>query len=369
MVDSEDRYSTEKASSVQSSILYDCDAEALSNSIRPSQSYSPTIKWRCCSRLVQFHGFRSVEVLLDTPPGSPKNSPEARGGSVRVQITLSRPVNFFMVKPRLCPRQDQSIPVQSRRPLGFGQVFSDQPAASCLEHCELVCLNSTWNLGFPLSLKIVSQREAGLSGDPKDCGLSRGDPKDCGPRSVLTLSPKVVDIKAMRFPLLEARSWQEAKSNLVTVALARHVALPDHGVGLDGQSCSCLIVGWPVGLSSPTLGVGRPSVMFLFDCWPVGRPMLRTVRGCYRGGMKTLKWREFEAKPKPEVKEWRQIQRTGQWYGLDRWEETKLRWERTSSVVGETKIEKMVGLIRNEHGQDRIRAMSVLWQSKRKRMT
>ena len=66
-------------------------------------------------------------------------------------------------------------------------------------------------------------------------------------------------------------------------SLARHVALPDHGVGLDGHSCSCLIVGWPVGLSSPTLGLGRLSVMFLFDCWPVGRPMPRTVRGCYRG--------------------------------------------------------------------------------------
>ncbi|KAF3534030.1 hypothetical protein DY000_02041979 [Brassica cretica] len=58
MVDSEERYFTEKASSVPSMILYDCDAEALSNSIRPSQSYSPTIKWRCCPRLVQFHGFR-----------------------------------------------------------------------------------------------------------------------------------------------------------------------------------------------------------------------------------------------------------------------------------------------------------------------
>ncbi|KAF3583925.1 hypothetical protein F2Q69_00029944 [Brassica cretica] len=67
-------------------------------------------------------------------------------------------------------------------------------------------------------------------------------------------------------------------------SLAHHVALPDHGVGLDGQSSSCLIVGWPVGLSSQTLGVGHPSVMFLFDCWPVGRPMPRTVRGCYRGG-------------------------------------------------------------------------------------
>ncbi|CAG7863137.1 unnamed protein product [Brassica rapa] len=136
LLSSEDRYSTEKASSVQSAILYDCDAKALSNSIRPSQSYSPTIKWRCCPRLVQFHGFRSVEVLLDTPPKCPKNCPAAKGDSV--QISLSRRVSFFMMKPRLCPSQDQSSPVQSRRPLGFGQVLSDQPAASRLEHCELV---------------------------------------------------------------------------------------------------------------------------------------------------------------------------------------------------------------------------------------
>ena len=40
---------------------------------------------------------------------------------------------------------------------------------------------------------------------------------------------------------------------LTGLSLARHVALPDHGVGFDGQSCSCLIVGWPVGLLSPTL--------------------------------------------------------------------------------------------------------------------
>ncbi|WZY72185.1 hypothetical protein YC2023_004425 [Brassica napus] len=79
--------------------------------------------------------------------GKSKNCPEANGGSVRVQISLSTPFSFFMVKPRLFPRQDQSSPVQSRRPLGFGQVLSDQPAASRLEHCELVCLNSTWNLG------------------------------------------------------------------------------------------------------------------------------------------------------------------------------------------------------------------------------
>ncbi|KAF3537366.1 hypothetical protein F2Q69_00019922 [Brassica cretica] len=80
---------------------------------------------------------RSVEVLLDTPPGSPKSCPEAKGGSVRVQISLSRPVSFFMVKPRLCPRQDQSSPLQSSRQLGFGQVFSDQPAASRLEHLQV----------------------------------------------------------------------------------------------------------------------------------------------------------------------------------------------------------------------------------------
>ncbi|WZZ60480.1 hypothetical protein YC2023_060587 [Brassica napus] len=45
MVDSEDRYFTEKASSVQSMILYDCDREALSKSIRPSQPCSSIIKW------------------------------------------------------------------------------------------------------------------------------------------------------------------------------------------------------------------------------------------------------------------------------------------------------------------------------------
>ncbi|KAF3542756.1 hypothetical protein DY000_02007268 [Brassica cretica] len=83
------------------------------------------IKWRCCPELVQFYGFRSVIVLLDTPPGSPKNCPEAKGGSVRVQISLSRPVSFFIVKPRLYPRQDQSSPLQSSRPKGFGQVLSD----------------------------------------------------------------------------------------------------------------------------------------------------------------------------------------------------------------------------------------------------
>ncbi|WZZ27501.1 hypothetical protein YC2023_010902 [Brassica napus] len=84
--------------------------------------------------LVQFYGFRSVEVLLDTLPGSPKNCPEARGGSVRVQISLSRPVSFFMVKPRLCPKQYQSSPLQSYRQLGsrYLEVGSWQEAGSML---------------------------------------------------------------------------------------------------------------------------------------------------------------------------------------------------------------------------------------------
>ncbi|WZZ26880.1 hypothetical protein YC2023_010281 [Brassica napus] len=255
------------------------------------------IKWRCCPELVQFYGFRSVEVLLDTLPRSPKNCPEAKGGSVRVQISLSRPEIFGHIG------RSPGCDVDTTGPMPYRLDYED----NCVE-CVLPTAGA----------KPAHARH--VEGDPKDCRLSRGDPKDCGPRSVLTLSPKSgsgtrlglgVDIKAMRFPLLEARLWQEAKSNLVTSlgkddriawcwtlgppagpsragrvsgrtgrgrgvnfvtlagsSLTRHVALPDHGVGLDGQSCSCLIVDWPVGLSSPTLGVGRPSVMFLFDCWP-----------------------------------------------------------------------------------------------------
>ncbi|KAF3547383.1 hypothetical protein DY000_02006653 [Brassica cretica] len=65
-------------------ILYDCEAEALSSSIGPSQSYSLMIKWS--------------------------------QGSVQVEISQSSPVETFI--------------------LGFGKVLSDQPAASRLEHCR-----------------------------------------------------------------------------------------------------------------------------------------------------------------------------------------------------------------------------------------
>ncbi|KAF3593358.1 hypothetical protein DY000_02020582 [Brassica cretica] len=157
------------------------------------------VKWRCCPELDQFHGFRSVEVLLETPPGSSKNCPEAKGGSVRVQISTSRPVSVFMIKPRLCPSRVQSSPVKL-------------------------------SLGDP--------KDCGLSrGDPKDCGLSRGDPKDCGLRVVdikakwyhwladhvlvLLLVDRLMILVQSKFPLLEAKPWQEAKSNLVTVALGK----------------------------------------------------------------------------------------------------------------------------------------------------
>ncbi|KAG5373710.1 hypothetical protein IGI04_042974, partial [Brassica rapa subsp. trilocularis] len=274
-----DRYSTEKASSVQSAILYDCDAEALSNSIRPTQS---------------------VEVLLDTLPGSPKNCPEARGGSVRVQISLSRPVNFFMVKPRLCPRQYQSIPVQSRRPLGFGQVFSDQPAASRLEHCELVPVifkDSFSAGGWTIWVTLLVLRVLGHIGRTTGAMCFFGlvpsgfketpyllDREDSERRDHgLWLSDYTTSVVegygTLEFPLLEARSWQEAKSNFVTVSL-----------GKDDRIASCWTLGPPVSwtkvydsdriapspsrsASGPWCWVGQ-SVMFLFDCWLAGWPFI-----------------------------------------------------------------------------------------------
>ncbi|KAF3557545.1 hypothetical protein F2Q69_00013738 [Brassica cretica] len=62
------------------------------------------VKRRCCPERDQSHGLRSVKVLkFDTPPGSPKNCPEAKEDSVRVQISPSKPVSFFMIKPRFFP--------------------------------------------------------------------------------------------------------------------------------------------------------------------------------------------------------------------------------------------------------------------------
>ncbi|WZZ62560.1 hypothetical protein YC2023_062667 [Brassica napus] len=365
-------------------------------------------------------------------------------------------------------RSVQSTPVKTFI-LGFGHVLSDQQAPSRLEHCRspgcdvdttgpmpyrldyedncvecVLCRQQVRNppmLGmFWGGLVFPRPRTERVQGNPLFAGSVTRRTVDCRavtqrtvgrgrlkvPSSGLCGSDIKIAcegwwiLKLCGSRYLEVGLWQEAKSNLVTVALGtgckalcldaagrvsggtgrgrgvnfvtltgsfltRHVALPDHGVGLDGHLCSCLIVGWPIGLSSPTLGVGRPSVMFLFDCWPVGRPMLRTVRGCYRGGirawllvstvrllvsiarlfgMKTLKWREFEAKPKPEAKEERQIQRTGLWYGLDRWGETRLRWEWTSSVFGEREIEKDLRNLDKFVSWE----IRVLWQSNRREL-
>ncbi|KAG5408655.1 hypothetical protein IGI04_004974 [Brassica rapa subsp. trilocularis] len=188
-----------------------------------NQRFSTIVTRKLCpiqfvqAKLVQNHGFRSVEVLLDTPPGCPKNCPAAKGDSV--QISLSRRVSFFMMKPRLCPSQDQSSPVQSSRPWGFGQVLSDQPAASRLEHCELVPVifkDSFIAGGWTIWITVMT-----LS--PKS-GLGWWILKLCG----------IIGWPIM-FPLLEARSWQEAKSNLVTVAL-----------GKDDRIAWCWTLGPPV---------------------------------------------------------------------------------------------------------------------------
>ncbi|WZY99776.1 hypothetical protein YC2023_072105 [Brassica napus] len=204
------------------------------------------VKWSCCPELVQNHGFRSVEVLLDTPLGSPKNCPRAKGGSV--QIRPSRPVSVFMIKPRVCPSRGQFSPVQSRRPLGFGQVLSDQPAASRLEHCEVLghIGRTTGTIGLCcrveclcfLGLVPSGFKETPYSLDREDSerwdhglGLSYYTTGD----RILPIERRNTKSPGPRFPLLEARSWQEAKSNLVTVAL-----------GKDDRIAWCWTLGPPV---------------------------------------------------------------------------------------------------------------------------
>ncbi|KAF3601625.1 hypothetical protein F2Q69_00034949 [Brassica cretica] len=54
------------------------------------QSVSLMNKWRCFPELVQFYGFRSVEVLLDTPLGSLKNCAEAREVDFVISVTAPR---------------------------------------------------------------------------------------------------------------------------------------------------------------------------------------------------------------------------------------------------------------------------------------
>ncbi|KAF3590728.1 hypothetical protein DY000_02025159 [Brassica cretica] len=207
------------------------------------------IKWKCCPELVQVHGFRSVEVMLDTPLGSPKNCPGAKGGSVRVQISLSRPVSFFMVKPRFFPSRDQSSPVQSS-PVQSSPVQSSQvdPLVPVFFKDSVVAGGRTiWgifgHIGRSPSCDVGTTGPMPYRPDYEDscvecvCRQQVRNPPMLGmfwgglvfPRPriqrVLTLSPKSglgtrLGLVCIWFPLLEARSWQEAKSNLVTVCLA-----------------------------------------------------------------------------------------------------------------------------------------------------
>ncbi|KAF3592853.1 hypothetical protein DY000_02024060 [Brassica cretica] len=87
--------------------------------------------------------------------------------------------------------------------------------------------------------------------------------------------------------------------------------------------------------SGPWCWVGRP-IMFLFDCWLAGCLVsIARLLLVFAGG--------GSSRPNlnPKQKRRDRFIGTGQWYGLDRWEETRLRWERTSSVVGKTKIKKV----------------------------
>ncbi|KAF3486307.1 hypothetical protein F2Q69_00055687 [Brassica cretica] len=132
------------------------------------------VKRRCFPELVQFHGFRSVEVLkLDTPPGSPKNCPRAKGGYVRVQISLSRHVSFFMVKPRFCPSRYQSSPLQSNRQSGFGQVLSDQPAASRLEHWVISVSSVSYPAGSKKPLYSLDREDSDERGHVLSLSITR----------------------------------------------------------------------------------------------------------------------------------------------------------------------------------------------------
>ncbi|KAF3506800.1 hypothetical protein F2Q69_00007576 [Brassica cretica] len=283
--------------------------------VNVGQSVPLMIKWRCCPELVQFHGFRSVEVLLDTPPGSPKNCPKTK--------------------------EDQSSPLQSSRQSGFGQVLSDQPAASRLEHLQVPVIfkdsvlaggRTIWcflNLvpsGFketPYSLDREPSERRGqvpwLSGytdgvvtgsDPTVLGLTRGDPADIaeddekehevtraqvrvlccvvlecrrglwnprvpvifkdsvvvGGRTiwVLTLSLKSglgtrLGLVCIWFPLFEARSWQEAKSNFVTVA------------GRGRQVTEKHYVTHPTTLSFLQVALGKDDR--IAGCWTLGPPV------------------------------------------------------------------------------------------------
>ncbi|KAF3512871.1 hypothetical protein F2Q69_00005802 [Brassica cretica] len=188
------------------------------------------INKRCCPELVQFYRFRSVEVLLDTPPGSPKNCQEARGGSVRVQISLSRPVSFFMLKPR--------IPLLGSWIMAGGRLAN----AECLDD-----IAKLWIVSVPSDLVPGGFKETHYSLDRKDSdrrghGLWLSDyTMEDRILPIVKEEPNVTRARGCKaFSIKSARcvSGRTGGVNFMTLtglSLARHVAFPDHGVGLDGR--------------------------------------------------------------------------------------------------------------------------------------
>ncbi|WZY99910.1 hypothetical protein YC2023_072239 [Brassica napus] len=238
-----------------------------------------------------------------------------------------------------------------------------QKLEEVLSESRSVCPDLSVSSWFPLSLKIVSQWEAGLSGgfketpysldredsERRDHGLWMSDTRWCnvavtrrtvGCRAVLTLSPK----SGLGSRYLKLDHGGRPKSRL-QVEAARSL----NNIRTAGVDFHAFCKRPSRSASGPWCWVGR-SVMFLFDCWLAGwlihlQPLVWVVRrscscliigwwvdlclGRFGGvtevvsehgfvhasgtndliGMKTLKWREFEAKPKPEAKEERQFQR------------------------------------------------------------
>ncbi|KAF3598947.1 hypothetical protein F2Q69_00037622 [Brassica cretica] len=218
------------------------------------------IKWRYCPELVQFHGYISVVVLLDTPPGSPKNCPEAKGGSVRVQISLLKPVSFYMVKPMFCPSRDQSSPVKSSIGVVEFHLELREDRVAYRVECSrcymadllvvMLVLHVLCHIGRTTTTSGAKPAHArhvlgwtSISSVSYSAGSRKPLIRWIGKThidGVLTLSPKsglgwwILKLRGIIgwlilflfdcwFPLLEARSWQEAKSNLVTVALGHDI--------------------------------------------------------------------------------------------------------------------------------------------------
>ncbi|KAF2562478.1 hypothetical protein F2Q70_00015270 [Brassica cretica] len=219
------------------------------------------IKWRCCPRLVQFHGFRSVEVLLDTPPRNPKNCPGAKGGLFESRSV--RPNLLVSIRSSRGSVQVEISSVQSSRDVHLGFWLSDQPAASRLEHLQVLVI-------FKDSVVAGGRTIWGIFGH-----IGRSPSLYCW---FLTLSHNsglgtglgLVCISLV-FPLLEARSWQEAKSNLVTVALGKDDRIPWCWTSWSKFCDSDRIVPNPSRNASGLWCWVERSAMFLFDCWLAGR--------------------------------------------------------------------------------------------------